>query len=876
MATLRRALYLAAALLSVFVLAPAAHAECGGSQQCIGVSINPAAAPFHGSPLVSAPIAFAIQAVGTTSATRTILVAGVLGPAATLATLNAITLGGANAADFSIASTTCTTGAPSLLQDGNVTASLANTCAINVVFSPASEGAKTATVDVSTTAITRTVPLTGTTSNFVVTPSSDPSVIGLVGAQTQAVTRFSQAQISNFQRRMESLHRGPDTATVESNGFGPATSRTAASRQELGHVNSGLAGGPPIAFDPGRRLLTAGHGGAESAASADLGSGLSLASLVTPVLSGLTTKSLNLANVGESGTGSSQLTNDYGLWVGGIVNFGNRNQGNASDSLKFTTDGISLGVDRRISKKLALGMGLGYARDESDIGGFGTKNKATGWSIAGYGSYQPTEHTYIDGLIGYGSSRHDMERYVTSLNSLASANRKGDQLFASLAAGYEYRQEGLLVSPYGRLDYAYDRLKQTTESGVGINSLTYFEQTFPTLQLALGVRAESVHETDFGWALPRLRVEYRQDLENNRDATVGFANQFAGPRYSVTPQGTDRSGLLLGIGSDFIFRRGLKLGIDYQVQQSSGLDSDQAIRFWLSKDLDETGSQPRLTPAKLFKNPVRVEAGYTWDDNLNRSNANALSDSIYALNVSKAVVFGTSRHTQVILTGLLNGEKLHTYTGLDHISGGANVEFQYRSSGDFFAPTFGIFGRAIYDAYDSTLRDGYRYAFGLNVRQALSDRINLFAALARNGRNADSAVFDGTDNGIRFNLDYALGQAGALYLGGEYRRGDLVSSGPSSSATAATALGAVPDDAYPGLQFFAYRYEAETVLWTVGYNLPLGPRDSIDFSWRRANSKPTQQASASVSAQYGPGVAYGGGAGEYTTNQYSVFYLMRF
>jgi outer membrane autotransporter protein len=850
MAMLRRALYLAAALLSAFLFAPAAHAECGGSQQCIGVSINPAAAPFHGSPLVSAPIAFPPQVVGTTSATRTILVAGVLGAPGS-ATLNAIALGGANAGEFSIASTTCVTGVPSLLQDGAVTASLANTCAINVVFNPASEGAKSASVAVSTAVITRTVPLTGTTSLFVVNPSNDPSVSGLIGAQDQTVRRFSRAQISNIQRRMESLHRGPDTITTEPNGFGPAVNRTATGRPDVG---VGLAAGP------------------DGTANANLGSGLLLASVVTPVLSGITTKSLNLSNVGDSGSGSSPPMNGYGVWVGGIVNFGSRDQGSASDSLKFTTDGISIGVDRRISNKLALGIGLGYARDTSDVGSFGTKNKATGWSIAGYGSYQPTEHTYIDGLIGYGNSSHDMDRYVASVNTLASANRKGDQLFASLAAGYEYRREGLLVSPNGRLDYAYDRLKQTTESGVGINSLTYLEQTFPTLRLALGLRAESIHETNFGWALPRLRVEYRHDFENNRDATVTFANQFSGPRYSVTPQGFDRNTLLLGVGSDFVFRRGLKFGIDYQVQQSSGLDSDQAIRFWLSKDLDETGSRPRLVAAKLFENPVRVEAGYTWDDNVNRANAGALSDSIYNLNVSKAMVFGTSRHTQVVLTGLLNGEMLRTYYGLNRISGGVDAEFQYRSSGDFFAPTFGIFGRAMYDAYDSDLRSGYRYSFGLNVRQALSDRINLFAALARSGRNADSDVFDGMDNAVRFNLDYALGEVGSLYLGGEYRRGDLVSSLPSTSPSAAVAQGAVPDDAYPGQQLFATRYDADTVLWTLGYNLPLGPRDSLDISWRRAHSKPEQQASGLVSGVYGPG----GGPQDYTTNQYSVFYLVRF
>lgn len=69
-------------------------AECGGKQQCIAVSIDPAVAPVHGTARTSATLEFADQETGSFSAAKTILVAAVTGTAGALTTLDAITLGG--------------------------------------------------------------------------------------------------------------------------------------------------------------------------------------------------------------------------------------------------------------------------------------------------------------------------------------------------------------------------------------------------------------------------------------------------------------------------------------------------------------------------------------------------------------------------------------------------------------------------------------------------------------------------------------------------------------------------------------------------------------------------------------------------------------
>ena len=913
---------------------PPALAECGGSQQCIAVSIDPLVAPAHGTPLASAPLAFGNQTVATTSAAQTIFVGAVTGPAGTQATLDAITLSGANAAEFTITGGTCTTGAPSLLHD-------TGTCTITVTFSPATLGAKAAQIDVQTAAITRTVPLTGTgtgapaaaaattlsvqfntatalnmapfisgaaplsiaitaapangiatvsgtsitytpnlnyvgadafsyqSSNATTTsapavvtvtvqaradPGRDANVVGLVGAQAQTAARFSRAQIFNFQRRMESLHRGGDagqTASAGATALGP-----------------GRGPGPfvRVGREPGG-LRETGRAGAAASPMA--------ASWVTSALGAAATRSLNLSYSSDRTGESSLLPEGTGAWIGGNLHFGTRDATGTTNSSRFSTDGVSAGVDRRFSDKLTLGLGLGYARDRTDIGTDGTQSRSRGSSIAAYGSYAPRANTFIDGLIGYGVLSTDTDRYVPAANDYARANRKGDQLFGSLAAGIEHVKEGLLLSPYGRLDAGVTWLDQAVETGAGTNALAYFDQTLQTLQFSLGLRAESRHATSFGWALPRLRMELKHDFKDDRQASVAYVDQFAGPRYSVTSPGVNRDSLLVGVGSDFVLQSGLKLSVDYQVERTFGSDSSHAVRLWLAKELDGgRGPQSGLSPSALFASPVRVEGGYAWDDNLNRGSSLKLSDHVYSLNISKSSIVPVTSHTRVLVNGFVGGDKLYTYTGLDRYSGGGQAEFQYRTSGEFDATTFGMFGRAVLDQYHSDLRTGYRYSVGVNARQSLTDRIDLFGALAGNWRHADNVVFDARDYAVRFNLDYSLSGGGTPYFGGEYRRGDTVSTGAQSIDNIAIAKAFVRDDAYGSNQLFAYRFDARTALWTLGYNLPLGPRDAIDFSWRHVRSSPTDLPNYALAAGYVAGTP--AGTPTYTANQYSVVYLMRF
>lgn len=274
---------------------------------------------------------------------------------------------------------------------------------------------------------------------------------------------------------------------------------------------------------------------------------------------------------------------------------------------------------------------------------------------------------------------------------------------------------------------------------------------------------------------------------------------------------------------------------------------------------------PAALSAQLFD--IRFEAAYTYDDNVTRSEGagNVLSDKFFAATVSGAHAVPLTDRSRLALQAFLGGEWYDRYDGLSRYLAGAQGELQYRPSGDFDAPTFGLFLRMSYDQYDSELRDGYRYSAGIRVLQPVTDRIELFAAAAYNRRDGKSAVFDTDDYSARVNLDYALTRWSTVYLGAEYRDGDVVSTALPSLELITLADAVVRDDAFTDTERLAYRFKAATTIATIGYNLAFGERHSLDLSWRWARSKATDEPGFATATRP-----------EYKVNQYSLAYLIRF
>lgn len=264
---------------------------------------------------------------------------------------------------------------------------------------------------------------------------------------------------------------------------------------------------------------------------------------------------------------------------------------------------------------------------------------------------------------------------------------------------------------------------------------------------------------------------------------------------------------------------------------------------------------------------VTVTASYRYEDNVTRapSGPDRLSEHFYALSIDKEFRHLLGEHTQVLAHASIDGELAQRHPGLGRIAGELRGALQYRGSAAFDAPTFALFGSALAESYGSSLRGGYRYAAGVSVLQPVTDRITVFARYAHHWRYARSAVFNTREDAVLVNVDYAVAPRGNAYLSGEYRRGSVVSTGQPTLQIVDIAELFVRDDVFTDPQMINYRFEATTLLATLGYNLPLGPDSSLDISWRRIQSR----------SQERPGFA-GGTPLEYVDNQFVVACLFRF
>ncbi|MFJ2993461.1 autotransporter domain-containing protein [Pandoraea sp. NPDC087047] len=497
-------------------------------------------------PVTAAPLEMSVAANGTADFDIT---AGATGGPFTGA--NVVSVSPANAGTVTLVSTPASAAAAGGSRFVRAAAAPGNTYTLRFVPAAAFAGAAVIAYTLSNASATSAPGTARVTVAPRKDPTTDPDVTGLIGAQVEAARRFATTQVSNYNQRLEALHgtgRAPS-----SNGLNvvlPSADR--GNRRDLSRCqdvvgitdrDACLRGEvSPTALSNAKRLdvrdkTAGGTGGVDG-----------------PDLPG-------------AGAGDDKR---FAYWTAGSVDFGFANTAAQRAGFTFTTGGVTMGADYRFSDQFSLGAGVGYGHDSTDVGSSGTRSTGDSYSGALYASFRPIPTLFVDAVAGFGTLSFDSRRWVVDASDFASGTRRGQQFFASLSAGYEYRSDDWLFSPYGRLTASRSTLDQYSESGAGLNALTYFKQNVNTLSGTLGVRAGFAKATRIGTFSPYIRVELQHDFNAQSLAGLAYADLASGgPAYFVpgSPYGSDR----VQVGAGTKLRTGvLVFGLDYSVTTGMG------------------------------------------------------------------------------------------------------------------------------------------------------------------------------------------------------------------------------------------------------------------------------------------------------------------
>lgn len=289
-------------------------------------------------------------------------------------------------------------------------------------------------------------------------------------------------------------------------------------------------------------MLRHGGGGLDLAMNID-GRNISYAQLA---------RALGKESGGAAGDGPDDPLRDspFGFFVQGRFNGGDRDSTGEERGYRFTTGGLTLGADYRLTDQLILGLAFGYdgtsAVFSQDSGAMDTDS----YHGSFYGSYYLPADFYVDWIGNFTRHDYDMKRNIryTGFSSRARSNPEGNQYGFAVSFGKDFAISEWNLNPYLRMEYAKLQIDAYQEKGGGGLGLAFGSQDDHSLTTDLGAQIGRSFSLPWAVLTPSIRFEWEHQYQNgSRDLRVRFADAAAGTgSFSISNSAPDRDYFNLG------------------------------------------------------------------------------------------------------------------------------------------------------------------------------------------------------------------------------------------------------------------------------------------------------------------------------------------
>jgi len=211
--------------------------------------------------------------------------------------------------------------------------------------------------------------------------------------------------------------------------------------------------------------------------------------------------------------------NRWGVWATGFGDFANVDQDYNAHGYDFTTGGLSVGVDYRITDQLAIGAMGEYAYTWTNLKPSGdvAVNSGRGgvyatWFARGF---------YWNGAIYGGHNVYSTSR--AALRGMASGGTGGGEFNTFMSAGYDFQLGRLTVGPAAALQYTNVDISNFSEHG-SLAPLDIHSQSAQSLRTDFGLIASYLWPVGKVLVEPNLRAAWEHEYKYSAlPITAGFS-----------------------------------------------------------------------------------------------------------------------------------------------------------------------------------------------------------------------------------------------------------------------------------------------------------------------------------------------------------------
>ena len=262
-----------------------------------------------------------------------------------------------------------------------------------------------------------------------------------------------------------------------------------------------------------------------------------------------------------------KLSDDWSFWSEGSVSIGRTGDTSTSSSKKINTKGITLGMDKKISKNRLYGYALRFGNDDVDVGTSGTNLDTESFSLSVYGTFPHDDEKFTEGIIGVSTLKTDHVR--KGGGSTRTGERDGAQIFGSLNYLTTYKKEDFNITPNLRIDLSYTELSKYREKGPA--ALVYKAQTIETGMISAGFTISDILDYNSFTFKPNSGLELGVDFSPSSDATYRYLSETTEYTKSIDQ---DSKNLRANIGFDLVTDNGFSIMTIYERNQSDNAHSD--------------------------------------------------------------------------------------------------------------------------------------------------------------------------------------------------------------------------------------------------------------------------------------------------------------
>ncbi|MFV2055550.1 MAG: autotransporter domain-containing protein [Thiohalomonadales bacterium] len=261
---------------------------------------------------------------------------------------------------------------------------------------------------------------------------------------------------------------------------------------------------------------------------------------------------------GDSSGGAASADSGNSRWgwfINGNIGGGKQDETDYENGFDFDMNGVSSGVDYRFSSSGIIGAAIGYSSTAMDLlyGQGGTD--ATGLSYIGYGSFYPSQNSYVDVILSANNNSFESQRRIVFGSNDDVAYSENDSLaFAlSIAGGFNVIQGSSFTATIdGKLETIKSTIDGYTETGTSDFNVTIEDRDSSQFSTAIGSIMTYAISTANVVFLPQLDIFWVHQFEEDADLIEGaynFSRETTAFSFNANAPDTDYFRLNIGLSA---------------------------------------------------------------------------------------------------------------------------------------------------------------------------------------------------------------------------------------------------------------------------------------------------------------------------------------